>query len=126
MNSAKAILESCPTDHYQLISQPNASASDIKNADGCTAPSLCRAVADPRVKGSFSVAEVVGEFDAQALSQYIQTVCEKAGKTVSIRTTSLPAFTARDRATQQEDNGTLDCQGEDRERGMIWMAYMLT
>jgi hypothetical protein len=106
VTSIKSILESCPTDHYQIVSQPNAAAADIRTASGCGVPNLCKAVEDSRVKGTFSVAEVVGQIDRHELEEYIQAVCAKKGKTVTVSETKLPALSTKDHAAQLADNGT--------------------
>ncbi|KAH7362496.1 BIG/ATPase V1 complex, subunit S1 [Plectosphaerella cucumerina] len=107
VTSIKSILESCPNDHYQIVSQPNAAAADIRTASGCGVPNLCKAVEDSRVKGTFSVAEVVGQIDRHELEEYIQAVCAKKGKTVTVSETKLPALSTKDHAAQLADNDYL-------------------
>ncbi|KAH6686676.1 BIG/ATPase V1 complex, subunit S1 [Plectosphaerella plurivora] len=104
VTSIKSILESCPTEYYQIVSQPNAAAADIRTASGCGIPNLCKAVEDSRVKGTFSVAEVVGQIDRHELESYIQAACAKKGKTVTVSSTNLPALSTKDHAAQLSDN----------------------
>ncbi|KAL0944070.1 ER protein big1 [Colletotrichum truncatum] len=75
--SVQDILSSCPTDHYLLVSQPNANAADIRGPDGgdCRSPNLCRAISGKNVRGIYSVAEVVGEVKADSIAEYIQKTC---------------------------------------------------
>ncbi|KAK2598960.1 hypothetical protein QQS21_005565 [Conoideocrella luteorostrata] len=81
-------LSGCPTDRYLIVTQPGINAADFWQADGCAMPSLCKAVKDARVKGRYTVAEVVGDVTSARFREHIKASCDKKRKTVSL--TELP------------------------------------
>ncbi|PHH91034.1 hypothetical protein CDD83_1873 [Cordyceps sp. RAO-2017] len=102
------ILSACPTDKYLIITQPGIRAKDLRRADGCSMPHLCRATDEVRMKGRFSVAEVVGSVDHAMLSEYIRSGCDKKGKPVVIDEIHLATLSSDDRArTLFENDATL-------------------
>ncbi|KAI9859633.1 MAG: hypothetical protein M1813_006564 [Trichoglossum hirsutum] len=75
----KSQLSNCPSDAYVIISQPGVNAADFVPLD--SAPHLRRSIdledqGNGKVKSSFQVADVVGEFDLEDLQQYLETTCE--------------------------------------------------
>jgi hypothetical protein len=78
--AAKALLASCPTSRYILVSQPNLHAADLRDneGDGCRLPNLCRAVRQLGAAKSWSVAEVIGQVSGRPLEEYIAETCAQA------------------------------------------------
>lgn len=94
---AHSLLASCPTQTYNLITHPNAHASDLRDpvTGACRAKSLC-ANNSTRIQTTVGVAEVVGEvIDAQALRAYIEEACGKAGREVVVSVSQLDALPGR-------------------------------
>ncbi|RDA89936.1 hypothetical protein CP533_3301 [Ophiocordyceps camponoti-saundersi (nom. inval.)] len=91
------VLATCSTDRYLVASQPGIRASDFR-AGECAMPSLCRAVARPRIQSDFSVAEVIGNTEYAGLAQYIESECTKKGKSVIVDEVRLPPLGQNDRA----------------------------
>ncbi|ROT43144.1 BIG1-domain-containing protein [Sodiomyces alkalinus F11] len=89
LNSVQLILDSCPTERYHIVSQPNLRASDIRGADDCKTRKLCSAASNDRVRNTYSVAEVVGKIEADNLSKYIQAACSNQGRAAEVQETAL-------------------------------------
>lgn len=115
------LLDSCPTERYHLVSQPNVHAADIRSPEGCKARSLCGAIADERIHGIYSVAEVMGQVDGNTIAEYIRDACAKEGKTIDIQETALGPLPS-DRAGRESqfadneailDQTILDLQSSD-------------
>ncbi|KAF6812901.1 ER protein big1 [Colletotrichum sojae] len=75
LSSVKGLLSSCPTDRYLIISQPNANAADIRSGSDCRIPTLCQAISGKDVRSVYSVAEVVGEVNIDAVEEHIRKSC---------------------------------------------------
>ncbi|KAI6766223.1 hypothetical protein HG530_007293 [Fusarium avenaceum] len=81
LEQVRDLLASCPTDNYVLIAQEGVNAADIRRSNAM--PSLHQAIASKNIQGKFIVPEVVGEsMDADAIQDYVQTVCYKQAKKV--------------------------------------------
>ncbi|CCE30004.1 hypothetical protein E4U22_004865 [Claviceps purpurea] len=80
----KNFLSECPTDEYLIVTQPGVHAADFWDRDGCAMPHLCEAAKDARVKGTYTVAEVVGDVTASGFVQHIKASCNKNGKVAKI------------------------------------------
>lgn len=80
----KEFLSQCPTDRYLIVTQPGINAADFWTRDGCAMPHLCEAVEDARVKGKYTVSEVVGDVTGAGLAEHINKSCDKRGKTANI------------------------------------------
>ncbi|KAG5655777.1 hypothetical protein KAF25_008896 [Fusarium avenaceum] len=90
------LLASCPTDNYVLIAQEGVNAADIRRSNAM--PSLHQAIASKNIQGKFIVPEVVGEsMNADAIQDYIQTVCYKQAKKVE------PHFTLIKHSGEEKD-----------------------
>ncbi|KAL6924337.1 hypothetical protein FSST1_001611 [Fusarium sambucinum] len=95
LEQVKDLLASCPTDNYVLIAQEGANAADIRRTNAKS--NLHQAIARKEIQGKFIVSEVVGEsIDADAIQDYIQTVCYEQAKKVEPHFTLIKA---------EEDNG---------------------
>ena len=109
LESAKEILASCPTSRYVVVSQPNLHASDLRSSSGCLAPNLCRARDSKKIRGHFSVAEVIGDLATEDISNYIKSVCEEKGRDVRVeehQLSPLPGGTGTSkRSAVMGDNG---------------------
>ncbi|KAG6038188.1 hypothetical protein E4U41_004473 [Claviceps citrina] len=77
-------LSQCPTDDYLVVTQPGVNAADFWTRDGCAMPHLCKAAKDARVRGKYTVAEVVGDVTAAAFVQHIKSSCDKKGQAAKI------------------------------------------
>jgi hypothetical protein len=75
LQATKDFLRTCPSDLYIIIQQPALAASDL-SARGAV-PHLRAAIADTRVKGVYSVTDVVAEdLDVvQELESFIASSC---------------------------------------------------
>ncbi|KAM0345150.1 hypothetical protein ACHAPU_006785 [Fusarium lateritium] len=79
LEQVRDLLASCPTENYVLIAQEGVNAADIRRPNAM--PSLHQAIAGEGIQGKFIVPEVVGDaMDADAIQNYIQTVCHKQAK----------------------------------------------
>ncbi|KAM0335720.1 hypothetical protein ACHAQA_000770 [Verticillium albo-atrum] len=106
LSAVQTILDSCPTENYHIISQPNANAADIRG-EHCKVASVCNAISNDKVNGRYSVAEVLGEVDASTVTEYIRSACSKQGQTPKIWDTPLPALSSSGRDSQLADNDHL-------------------
>ncbi|KAJ4425250.1 hypothetical protein N0V82_000060 [Gnomoniopsis sp. IMI 355080] len=110
--NAQSLLASCPTQTYNIITQPNAHASDLRNpiTGNCLTKSLC-ANNSTRIQTTVGVAEAVGEvIDAQALRSYIEQACGKAGREVVVTVSQLDALPARGDASRENVMAVADKQ----------------
>jgi hypothetical protein len=76
-NSVKADLSACPSDAYIVVTQPRVGTKDFRDED--SAPFLRRsleAAKHAKVQTSYSVANVVGEFDADNLQSWLEVKCD--------------------------------------------------
>jgi len=90
LEQIKDLLTSCPTDNYVLIAQEGANAADIRRTYAKS--NLHQAIARKEIQGKFIVSEVVGEsIDADAIQDYIQTVCYEQAKKVESHFTLIKA-----------------------------------
>ncbi|KAH6978893.1 hypothetical protein EDB82DRAFT_506580 [Fusarium venenatum] len=90
LEQVKDLLASCPTDNYVLIAQEGANAADIRRTNAKS--NLHQVIARKEIQGKFIVSEVVGEsIDADAIQDYIQTVCYEQAKTVEPHFTVIKA-----------------------------------
>ncbi|KAM3076064.1 hypothetical protein ACMFMG_006420 [Clarireedia jacksonii] len=89
LHATKDFLRTCPSDLYIIIQQPALAASDL-SARGAV-PHLRAAIADTRVKGLYSVADVVAEDlnAVQELESFIASSCDGAKKTIVVNLDSL-------------------------------------
>ncbi|KAI6383587.1 hypothetical protein MCOR25_000040 [Pyricularia grisea] len=116
LSTAKSMLESCPTERYLLISQPNAHASDLRCAadhPGCRkAPNLVRYASSD---SPLSVAEVFGSLSFGDFADHIKASCMQLGKTAHVVEHTLKELPTSkgpvERAAALEEN--------DRELGNI-------
>ncbi|KAM0286015.1 hypothetical protein ACHAQH_001205 [Verticillium albo-atrum] len=106
LSTIQSILDSCPTENYHVISQPNANAVDIRG-EGCKVPSVCGAISSKKVHSRYGVAEVLGEVEASAVTEYIYSGCAKQGRTPKIWSTLLPGLSSAGRDSQLADNDQL-------------------
>lgn len=100
--NAHSLLASCPTQTYNIITHPNAHASDLRHpiTGVCQAKSLC-ANNSTRIQTTFGVAEVAGEvIDAQALRAYIEEACGKAGREAVVSVSQLDTLPGRAEASR--------------------------
>ncbi|KAK5993174.1 hypothetical protein PT974_06602 [Cladobotryum mycophilum] len=100
----KDILSECPTDRYLVVSQPGLRAADLRHPNDCALPHFCRAVQDSRVRGKYTVSEVIGELTDAGLSDHIKTACAKKGKTVKVDELRLASLSADDRVGSLSEN----------------------
>lgn len=109
LNSALLILDSCPTERYHIVSQPGLRASDVRGADNCKARKLCSVASNDSVRNIYSVAEVVGNIEAEDLTRYIQAACSNQGRVVEVQETALHPLPAdqQERERQLTMNGTV-------------------
>lgn len=94
---AHLLLASCPTQNYNLITHPNAHASDLRDSvtGACRAKNLC-SNNSTRIQTTVGVAEVVGDvIDAQALRAYIEEACGKVGREAVVTVNQLDALPGR-------------------------------
>jgi hypothetical protein len=114
LSYAKEALSSCPTSRYVVVSQPNIHAADIRGPSGCNMPRLCRAISSEKIRGRFSVAEVIGQIDGKPLANHIRAACQAKGKQVTVSPISLEQLPSRmDQRRRSEfvaDQGTRDVQ----------------
>ncbi|KAH7251663.1 hypothetical protein BKA59DRAFT_472534 [Fusarium tricinctum] len=103
LEQVRDLLASCPTDNYVLIAQEGVNAADIRQSNAM--PSLYQAIASKNIQGKFIVPEVVGEsMDADAIQDYIQTVCYKQAKKVEPRFTLIKHSGEEKDAVKQWDS----------------------
>ncbi|MCJ1474609.1 hypothetical protein MMC13_003269 [Lambiella insularis] len=78
-STIRAELRKCPSDVYLIVSQPGVTAIDYRSQQ--STPYLRRWVSgeDKHVRSSFTVSEVLGEFDTTALVSTLEQQCG-AGK----------------------------------------------
>ena len=83
-------LEKCPSDTYIVVSQPGVNAADY--ADPSSAPYLRKRISgeDTRVRSSFTVADVLGEVDADRLVGAVETKCGASVLSVDASSESQP------------------------------------
>lgn len=104
------MLESCPTEQYLLISQPNAHASDLRCAadhPGCRkAPNIVRHASSD---SPLSVAEVFGSLSFSDFADHIKASCMQVGKTAHVVEHTLKELPTSnepaERAAALEENG---------------------
>ncbi|KAG7289097.1 hypothetical protein NEMBOFW57_005460 [Staphylotrichum longicolle] len=97
LTTAKALLASCPTRRYILVSQPNMHAADVRasSSSGCGGsgmPNLCRAVHDgPKDGGGgvWAVAEVIGQVSGKPIGEYVREACARKGVEASVERVEL-------------------------------------
>ncbi|RXG45015.1 hypothetical protein VDGE_01419 [Verticillium dahliae] len=106
LSAVQNILDSCPTENYYVISQPNANAADIRG-EGCKVPSVCSAISSDKVSSRYGVAEVLGEVEVAAVTGYINSGCAKQSRTPKIWNTLLPGLSSSGRDSQLADNDQL-------------------
>ncbi|KAJ4389305.1 hypothetical protein N0V93_006771 [Gnomoniopsis smithogilvyi] len=102
VTSAQSLLASCPTQIYNIMTHPNAHASDLRDpiTGSCRAKSLC-ANNSTRIQTTVGVAEVVGDvIDAQALRTYIEQACGKVGREAVVTVSQLDALPGRGDASR--------------------------
>lgn len=124
LTTAKALLASCPTRRYILVSQPNMHAADVRASSfsGCGGsgmPNLCRAVHDAPKDGGgggggvWAVAEVIGQVSGKPIGEYVREACAHKGVEASVERVELrhlPAVSEHEadkgRRGALGDNGT--------------------
>ncbi|KAK2871879.1 hypothetical protein FQN49_002733 [Arthroderma sp. PD_2] len=89
LSSVSTELSSCPSDFYVLVSQPGVHVLDYSNRR--SAPRLRERVLqqDSAIKSSFTVSEVVGEFDSKSLQAELEKKCK--AETVVVNGDVLPS-----------------------------------
>ncbi|KAM5434929.1 hypothetical protein McanCB56680_004846 [Microsporum canis] len=89
LSTVSSDLSSCPSDFYILVSQPGVHVLDFSNRR--SAPRLRERVLkqDGVIKSSFTVSEVVGEFDADSLQKQLENTCK--AETVVVNGDVLPS-----------------------------------
>ncbi|OTB05806.1 hypothetical protein M426DRAFT_319488 [Hypoxylon sp. CI-4A] len=100
------LLESCPTERYLIVSQPNLNAGDL-NVKG-SVPNLRRSL--QKAQTQYTVAEVVGQLDSKEISAYIQESCQ--GKVN-------PFIDTLDLAPLPANGGSQKLKDNDVELGMV-------
>lgn len=110
LESARELLDSCSTNHYLLVSQPNIHATDLHAPSGCQSANLCRALQSDSVQGQFTVTETIGSLSFDDFSDYIKAKCMAKGRHATVQEhqlRSLPtAKGKKERAAVVDDNGT--------------------
>lgn len=71
--TAKSYLSECPSDAYVVVSQPSVSQADYSNANAV--PHLRQMMAAKATQTKVSIAEVVGNLEADDLQSYLQSQC---------------------------------------------------
>ncbi|KHN95404.1 uncharacterized protein MAM_06681 [Metarhizium album ARSEF 1941] len=99
----KHVLDECPTDRYLIVTQPGINAADLSQTD-CLMPRICKSVEGSRVKGKYTVAEVIGDVTEARLDEYINSACRMKGKTVNVNSVQLGSFSPPTRAQDLASN----------------------
>lgn len=102
----KDVLSQCSTDRYLLVTLPGLNAADLKLKQECGMPSLCKAVEDSRVKGRYTVAEVVGDVTGAGFADQIKSACSKKNKEVAVNEIQLESLSLNDRTRALAENGS--------------------
>lgn len=106
LKHTKDVLAECSTDRYLVASQPGVNAADLLRPNqGCSMRHLCQAVEDTRIKGKYTVSEVVGDMSNAGLASYIKTACAKKGKDVVVDELDLASPSTDDRLGALAQNG---------------------
>ncbi|KAI9809708.1 MAG: hypothetical protein M1825_000140 [Sarcosagium campestre] len=78
LQTVKQRLEGCSSDAYVIVSQPGVSDADFEKAE--SAPRLKRSMAagikDSLVRSSFSVSDVIGDFDVDDVQDFLEVTCK--------------------------------------------------
>lgn len=101
LESTKQLLESCPTNHYLLVSQPNLNAGHLSSK--AAVPKLSDSLG--HAASSYSVAEIAGELDMKSIATYIREKCELPRSAVDVIELSPVPSSAADSAQTLKDNG---------------------
>ncbi|KAI1115848.1 ER protein BIG1 [Nemania sp. NC0429] len=102
--STKQLLESCPTNHYLVVSQPNLNAAHLSSK--AAVPKLADSLS--RAASSYSVAEVAGELDVKSIANYIREKCELPRSAVDvIELSPVPSSAAESAKTLKENDDEL-------------------
>uniref|UniRef100_A0A0L0NHJ4 Protein BIG1 n=1 Tax=Tolypocladium ophioglossoides (strain CBS 100239) TaxID=1163406 RepID=A0A0L0NHJ4_TOLOC len=107
LRHTKEILATCLTDRYLVVTQPGVHAADLRRADGCSMPHLCRAVEDPRVRSRYTVSEVVGDVTNSGMAEHIKAACTKKKKAVTVEEIGLASLPSQDRASTLSENDAI-------------------
>lgn len=91
LQTAKDFLSTCPSDIYIFVYSPSVSATDLSHHNSATY--LQEALADPSVKGTFSVSEVVGLQDG-SMDELIEHIHSKCGQ-IQVHDEDLEAMIGR-------------------------------
>lgn len=101
----KNVLDECLTDRYLIVTQPGINAADLTQND-CLMPHVCKTVEASRVKGKYTVAEVIGDVTEAKFDEYIKLACRKKGKTAQVKSVQLGSLSPAARAQDLASNGT--------------------
>ncbi|EFY97597.1 ER protein BIG1 [Metarhizium robertsii ARSEF 23] len=101
----KNVLDECLTDRYLIVTQPGINAADLTQND-CLMPHVCKTVEASRVKGKYTVAEVIGDVTEAKFDEYIKLACRKKGKTAHVKSVQLGSLSPAARAQDLASNGT--------------------
>ncbi|PNY18308.1 Protein big1 [Tolypocladium capitatum] len=107
LRHTKDILATCPTDRYLVVTQPGVHAADLRGADGCSMPHLCRAVQDRRVQSRYTVSEVVGDVANFGIAKHIRTACAEKKKVVTVEEIGLASLPFHDRVSTLSENDAI-------------------
>lgn len=121
LKTTKAILASCPTDHYFFATQPGMKTADVRQNDGADMPFLyLSTTADTRVHGKFMVSEVIGDVMSETLINFVKTACSKRGKEVVVEQVQLDQLPQEDRAEALLANGMAISKTPHTEAALTW------
>ncbi|KAG8413239.1 hypothetical protein J3458_012826 [Metarhizium acridum] len=99
----KKVLDECPTDQYLIVTQPGINAADLTQSD-CLMPHVCKTVESSRVKGKYTVAEVIGDVTEAKFDEYIKVACRKKGKAAHVKSVQLSSLSPAARAQDLASN----------------------
>ena len=113
MDTVKRLLATCPTENYLLITQPGLNIKDLQQTSRQSAitTQLKKIFSDDRVKGRYSVSELIGQISSDNLFAYIDAACNKAGQDVNIQEQRLAPMPAAGTARSSEDDTLADKLG---------------
>lgn len=103
--NAGLFLDTCPTDHYLIINQPE---FHVRDAEGDNFPNLRRAFSSENVRERMFIPKVLGpKVDGDALAEHIRSICNSA----IVKTSNMtPLPTGDKRETIIADNDLLISQ----------------
>jgi hypothetical protein len=111
------ILESCPTERYLFVAQPNIHMSHL--ASSTAAPKLQAALNSDKTASQIKVTEMVGTIDLLSVEDFVRRSCKAVGKKVSIDMVNLtPLPTSRSEKELQDA-----LKATDEDLGIVLSQY---